>query len=58
MWNKQESGEDITSNSLELSKDTDCSPILAIKNKLRDFPSGPIVKTLCFQCKEHRLDPW
>ena len=21
-----------------------------------DFPGGPVVKTLCFQCKEHRFN--
>ena len=24
----------------------------------KDFPSGPGVETPCFQCREHRLDPW
>ena len=24
----------------------------------RDFPGGPVVKTLSFQCREHRFDPW
>ena len=23
-----------------------------------DFPGGPLVKTLCFQCKGRKLDPW
>ena len=23
-----------------------------------DFPGGPLVKTLYFQCKGHKLDPW
>ena len=23
-----------------------------------DFPGGPVVKTLCFLCREHRFDPW
>ena len=27
------------------------------KNK-QDFLSSPVVKILCFQCKEHRFDPW
>ena len=22
-----------------------------------DFPGGPVVKTLCFYCREHRFDP-
>ena len=25
---------------------------------LGDFPGGPVVKTLCFQYKGHRFDPW
>ena len=24
----------------------------------RDFPGGPVVKTLCFHCREYRFDPW
>ena len=23
----------------------------------RDFPGGPVVKTLCFQCRGHGFDP-
>ena len=23
-----------------------------------DFPGSPVVKTLCFQCREHRFNPW
>ena len=55
MWNKQESGEDITSNSVELSKGTDCSPILAIKNKLRDFL---VVKLLRLCASSARSTGW
>ena len=25
---------------------------------LRNFPGGPMVKTLHFCCREHRFDPW
>ena len=25
---------------------------------LREFPGGPVVRTLCFQCRGHRFDPW
>ena len=25
---------------------------------LWDFPGGPVVKTLCFQCRGHGFDPW
>ena len=28
------------------------------KLALRDFPCGPVVKTLCFHCRGHRFDPW
>ena len=40
------------------------SSILAAYSKLwlreanQDFPGGPVVKTLHFQCKGHRFDPW
>ena len=23
-----------------------------------DFPGGPVVKTLHFECRGHRFDPW
>ena len=23
-----------------------------------DFTGGPVVKTLCFQCREHGFNPW
>ena len=26
--------------------------------KIMDFPGGPEVKTLLFQCRVHRFDPW
>ena len=29
-----------------------------IKLKHEDFPGGPVVKTPCFQCREHRFDLW
>ena len=28
------------------------------KKSERDFPGGPVVKTLCCQCREHRFNPW
>ena len=28
------------------------------KKKRRDFPRGPMVKTLPFQCRGHGFDPW
>ena len=24
----------------------------------RDFPGGPVVKTLCFHCESHYFSPW
>ena len=30
----------------------------AINTKVRDFPGGPVVKTLLFQCKGCGFDPW
>ena len=30
---------------------------LNLKIPYRDFPGGPLVKTLCFQCRGHRFDP-
>ena len=24
----------------------------------RDLPGGPVVKTVCFHCKGHRINPW
>ena len=30
-----------------------------LKDKhMKDFLSGPVVKTLCFHCKGLRFDPW
>ena len=28
------------------------------KTKIRDFPGGPVVKTLCFHCRGQGFDPW
>ena len=28
------------------------------KHDFQIFPSGPVVKTLCFCCKGHKFDPW
>ena len=28
------------------------------KSCVWDFPGGPLVKTPCFQCREHGFDPW
>ena len=30
----------------------------ALKLDVRDFPGGPVVKTLHFQCRGHGFDPW
>ena len=27
-------------------------------NSMQDFPGGPVVKTLCSQCKGHCFNPW
>ena len=32
--------------------------LLHLKGKVRDLPSGPVAKSLCFQCWGPRLDPW
>ena len=29
-----------------------------INNNSRDFPGSPVAKTLPFQCRGPRLDPW
>ena len=29
-----------------------------IKSQKRDFPGGPVVRTLYFHCREHRFSPW
>ena len=26
--------------------------------KVREFPGGPVVRTLCFHCRGHGFDPW
>ena len=31
---------------------------LAIQEELRDFPGGPVVKTLTFHCRRCRFGPW
>ena len=28
------------------------------RTKMRDFPGGPVVQTLCFQCRGHGFNPW
>ena len=38
-----------------------CSKIIVVFfcwNKEKGLPSGPVVKILHFQCRNHRLDPW
>jgi len=34
-----------------------CVPFKA-RGKKRDFPGGPVVRTLCFHFREHGFDPW
>ena len=31
---------------------------IVLEGNYRDFPGGPVVKTLCFQCRGHGFDPW
>ena len=31
---------------------------MKVKSVCRDFPGGPAVKTLCFQCRGYGFDPW
>ena len=28
------------------------------KKGMRDFPGGPVVRTLCFHCRGPRFNPW
>ena len=43
-----------TSKEWDIAKDQD-----SIKNKsCRDFPDGPVVKTLRSQCRGNMFDPW
>ena len=40
-------------------KNTDWGMKIAGSNtSFRDFPGGPVVKTLYFQCKGRGFDPW
>ena len=34
------------------------SLLFGMKSKHWDFPGGLVVKTLHFQCRGHRFDPW
>ena len=27
-------------------------------SRVGDFPGGPVVRAVCFQCRGHRFDPW
>ena len=33
-------------------------PTAQLKNGKRDFPGGPVAKTLCPHCRAPTLDPW
>lgn len=35
------------------SKETDVEVV-----RVRDFPSGPVIKTLCLHCRGNRFEPW
>ena len=41
-----------------LASQTECRAVGLCKGmRLRDFPGGPVVKSLHFQCRGHRFDP-
>ena len=48
---------DVNLNILNIGKN-DTKTIHWKCRTFRDFPGSPVVKTLYFQCREHRLDPW
>ena len=41
-----------------LNSDSGCWNIKKQRLQEGDFPGGPVVKTLGFQCKGRRFDPW
>ena len=45
-----------TDKNIELSILVECQE--TINNNSRDFPGGPVAKTLPFQCRGPMLDPW
>ena len=34
------------------------APLLCFQARMRDFPGGPVVKTLRFHCRGHGFYPW
>ena len=32
--------------------------LIVVPKSVREFPGGPVVRTLCFHCGIHGLDPW
>ena len=32
--------------------------IVVLRQAVREFPGGPVVRTLCFHCRGHRFEPW
>ena len=43
---------------IEPSRKTSTLQLQAFKVQSRDFPGGPVVKTLRFHCRGHGFDPW
>ena len=42
----------------EMSHGYEMSSVGNIVNNYGDFPSGPVVKTLCFKCRRRGFNPW
>ena len=34
------------------------APVKSMPSIFQDFPSGPVVRTLCFHCRRCQFDPW
>ena len=43
---------------LDLGVQKGLSEVAALKLNSGDFPGGPVVKTLCFQCRGLKFNPW
>ena len=48
----------------DFSDSAGCKNALRVKRETKirtvswNLPGGPVVKTLCFHCREHKFDPW
>ena len=52
-------GTDTSSGSTNLTQGGKLTVQIGLKHEcVRDFPGGSVVKTTCFQCREHGFDPW